>query len=69
MPNVVDTSLCIIVGIFSKSPIFKFVFGEDVRKAVTKEVNAFDEEIIIDAVKSNIVLEEILMMFKFKSEF
>jgi|TARA_B110000116_G_C16570809_1_gene461777 hypothetical protein len=43
--------------------MFKFVFGEDVRKAVPKEVNAFDEEIIIDAVKSNIVLEEILMMF------
>ena len=66
MPNVTDTSLSIIVGMFSKSPIFKFVLGEDVRKAVVgpKEVNAFDEGIIIDAVRSNIVLEEIFIVTK-----
>ena len=50
---------------FSKSPIFKFVLGEDVRKAVfgPKEVNAFDEgSIKDDAVRSNIVLEEIIFI-------
>jgi len=49
---------------FSKSPIFKFVFGEDVRKAVPDEENAFDEGSIRDAVESNIVLEEILIITK-----
>ena len=44
--------------------MFKFVFGDDVRKAVPKEVNAFDEGSIIDAVKSNTVLEEILIITK-----
>ena len=63
MLNVADTSL-VIAGVFSKSPIFRFVLGVDVRKAVPTVVNASDEESNIDAVKSNNILEDILIISK-----
>ena len=62
--NVIGSPFHVVAGILSNSPIFNFSFGKAALKASPKEEKAIDEGFSRDAVKSNVFLEEMLIVVK-----